>query len=109
MMIIDNDYGVNVSFLSLKEYDDADQNGLRVGLCFRILIIFFCADGSVGEDGRDGFVFLALSTCQNFWLVSHGYASYNDKKGQCAENVYCSNQQMTITGEPAEPYGGKQI
>ena len=42
-------------------------------------------------------------------LCSNGYATCNDKKGQCAENVHCSNQQMTITGEPAEPYGGKQI
>ena len=61
------------------------------------------------EDGRGGFVCLASSTCQNFWFVSHGYATCNDKKGQCAENVHCSDQQMTITGEPAEPYGGKQI
>ena len=93
MMIIDNDYGVNVSFLSVKEDDDADQNGLRVGLCFRILIIFFCADGSVGEDGRDGFVSLASSTCQNSWLVSCIY----------------SLDIIVMIGEPAEPYGGKQI
>ena len=50
----------------------------------------------MGEDGRDGFVFLALSTCQNFWLVSHGYASYNDKKGQYAEDVPTSKWQLQV-------------
>ena len=50
----------------------------------------------MGEDGRGGFVYLASSTCQNFWLVSYDYASYIDKKGQCPASVPTSKRQSQV-------------
>ena len=88
-------------FKPVEVGDDVDQNAFPN--------LNFWAGGFVGEDGRGGFVYLASSTCQNFWLVSYDYASYNGKKGQCPENVPTSkwksqvNQQNHMVANKFDP------
>ena len=69
-------------FKPVEDGDDVDQNAFPN--------LNFWAGGFVGEDGRGGFVYLASSTCQNFWLVSYDYDSYNGNKSSMYASLFAT-------------------